>query len=106
MAFISNGTTVATSGSLQNVPAPTSSQVTSAIIGLSVGAVGSFGLLAMHASPETMNPGATKGGGNLEFCTVGGNHTDTTTQGGTWRIWGHAYNSGAQQKGSFFIRIS
>lgn len=101
------GTASAINGSnITSLPAPTSSQVTSAITGLSVGAVGSFGLLSMHANPETMNPGATKGGSNLEFCTVGGNHTDTTTQGGTWRIWGHAYNSGAETKASFFIRIS
>ena len=50
MAFISNGTTVASGGSLQNVPAPTNSQILSGVASTSVGAVGSYAQGKLNAN--------------------------------------------------------
>ena len=108
MAFITNGTTVATGGSLQNVPAPSSSQVGSGIAGLSPGDVGSFGILQYYTSGVAVGVGSTTAGSGLRWSNLNGNPPNSqTTLQGTWKSTGPALNSGnALQRGVVYYRIS
>lgn len=105
MAIISNGTTVASGGSVQgsganltNLPssAPTTSQVLSATASASVGAVGTYAQLWINGS--TRNPGDTLSSNDLQFGPITGN-----TASGTWRIMG---KSNDDDRVSVWLRIS
>ena len=107
MAIISNGTTVASGGSLQNVPAPTSSQVASSTSGISVGAVGSYGFCGRgSAAPGTyIRAGSTTGASNIEWSSGSGSiDTIATNPSGTWRCMGYCAWDAA--KSSLWLRIS
>ena len=88
MAIISNGTTIASGGSVQgsganltNLPssAPTTAQVLSATAGLTAGAVGTYASIWQNG--VTKSPGDTISSSDLQFGPVTG-----TTASGTWRF--------------------
>lgn len=107
MAFITNGTTVATGGSLQNVPAPSSSQVGSGIAGLSPNDVGSFGLAQYNTSGVAVSVGNTTAGSGLRWANANGNIVTSPSLSGTWKSTGPALNSGnALQRTVLYYRVS
>lgn len=103
--------------------APTTAQVLTATAGASVGAVGTYALLAF-ASSGTLSQGSTVAGSNLTYTgyssvdTIIDSSTDNpiymsgawpTTVSGTWRIMGRtrSFIVGSYQYGvSLFLRIS
>ena len=111
MAFISNGTTVATGGSLQNVPAPSTANVGTATSGLSASAVGSYAMLGARSNFSQSNQrdfGGTLGGSNLEPRSAGGYQSDENTVSGTWRCMGHkaGFNNDLHNSTTMWLRIS
>ena len=102
MALISNGTTVASGGSVS----VSSSAVGSATAGLSAGAVGSYASLQTFVN-RTDTFGYTESGSNLSPSSFMGSTTGSTVSG-TWRLMGqrqynnnfYGYNS------SVYLRIS
>jgi hypothetical protein len=111
MAFISNGTTVATGGSLQNVPAPTTSQVGTSTSGLSADAVGSYAMLGARSNQSSSNQkdfGQTLSGSSLEPRSAGGYQSDENNRSGTWRCMGHkaAFNNDLTNSTTLWLRIS
>ena len=104
MAFISNGTTVATGGSLQNVPAPSSSDVATAITGISTGAVGSHGFFKRTSVTQT-NPGDQVSGNDLKYSN--GNGNAGTNPGGTWKCMAFSIaNSNSASRTTLYVRLS
>jgi len=105
MAFISNGTTIATGGSLQNVPAPSNSQILTGVASAGAGVVGSYGLVRAHSS-QYVSAGSNATG-TLTFCSVKGG-TSGTSCSGTWRVMG-ALNGATpfnEQLNTVMLRIS
>jgi len=106
MAFISNGTTVATGGSLQNVPAPSNSQILSGVASVSAGNIGCYALLCMESWAEE-NFGNTEAGSNLRSVSSQGAPNSGGTQSGTWRCMGRTLgNSGNSYNTTVWLRIS
>ena len=105
MAFISNGTTVASGGSLQNIPAPSNSQILTGVASASAGAVGSYGLVRAHSS-QYVSAGSNATG-TLTFCSGHGG-TSGTTCSGTWRVMGalDAINPANDHLRTVMLRIS
>ena len=101
MAFISNGTTVASGGSLQNVPAPTNSQILSGVASTSVGAVGSYAQGKLNA---TKNPGDTFSGNSNDYQY--GVWTETKLPSGTWRVMGKTYSGNDAGRVTVVLRVS
>ncbi len=101
MAFISNGTTVASGGSVS----VSSSAIGSGTSGLSAGAVGSYMLAVMDVwAQETF--GNTEAGSNLKPCNVAGTGAGGT-QSGTWRCLGGTVGStDASYNATVWLRIS
>jgi hypothetical protein len=98
MAIISNGTTIASGGSLSVSANPPSS----------AGAVGTYALCRMESwSAESF--GNTEAGSNLSpvSCAFGNGNSSGSTQSGTWRCMGSTVgNSGAEYNTTVWIRIS
>jgi hypothetical protein len=112
MAFISNGTTVATSGSLQNVPAPTNSQILTGVASVSVGGVGSYAFGSHNTngtsnvnSTSHKNPGTTHSGSQIIYCNAHSNWYGAAGSG-TWRCMGYGYQYGMHTKATVYLRIS
>ena len=95
MAFISNGTTVASGGSLQNVA--------SAVADIALDAVGSY-VFAGKTSSQSI--GATIAGSSLQKgrVTSGFELDGGSTLSGTWRRMGGDHNTA--QAVTLFLRIS
>ncbi len=108
MAFISNGTTVATGGSLQNVPAPSNSQILSGVASASAGVIGSYALCRMESwAAESF--GNTEAGSNISpvSCAFGSGNSQGSTRSGTWRCMGSTTgNSGQEYNTTVWLRIS
>jgi len=105
MAFISNGTTVASGGSLQNIPAPSASQVASGTASISANAVGSYALLKQNMS-GTNNGGSTIAGSSCAYANVTGQHEPYTNRSGTWRTMGRTTSDSNESKTTVMLRIS
>lgn len=97
MAIISNGTTVASGGSvrgsasnLSNIPSPSNSQILSGVASASAGAVGSYALLRAE-SPAYRNAGNTVS--NFKWTNLSGNTLNDSGPSGTWRIMGVHMNN-------------
>ena len=95
MAFISNGTTVASGGSLQNVGSATAS--------IALDAVGSY---VFGGKTSNFTIGATVAGSNLRKgrVTSGFELDGGSTLSGTWRRMGGDQNTA--QAVTLFLRIS
>lgn len=105
MAFISNGTTVASGGSLQNVPAPSSANVGTATAGLSAGAVGTY-VAGRYNSGTTYSGGSTISGSSLKYANFGPSG-DSGSLSGTWRAMGRAGPFGYNDNtATVWLRIS
>tara|TARA_R100001230_G_C5604671_1_gene117688 strand:+ start:165 stop:482 length:318 start_codon:yes stop_codon:yes gene_type:complete len=105
MAFISNGTTVASGGSLQNVPAPTNSQILSGVASVSAGSVGAYhGMQYDHGNATS--PGSTISGSNIRNASFGGNVNNNINVSGTWRQMGHRNGDNDSRKCTVYLRIS
>ena len=112
MALISNGTTVASGGTvrgsatnLTSLPAPTTAQVLSATAGLSSGAVGSYALM-YHSSNSDVDPGQTQSGSSLNFSSASNERSGTGS--GTWRCLGKSTGNAVSSGGAttLYVRIS
>ena len=97
MAIISNGTTIASGGSLSVSANPPST----------VGAVGTYALLR-NGEYSDKNAGDTQSGGNLTYCSAEQSNFHSGTPSGTWRIMGRARNVDNNNNGKncIYIRIS
>lgn len=104
MALISNGTTIASGGSLSVSVTPTTSDVLTATAGLSAGAVGTYGQLQRSPSNVIMSVGNTESGSNLRWSAAGGPSSGTPS--GTWRLLGRIDNNSGALATSVWIRIS
>ena len=95
MAIISNGTTIASGGSLSVSANPPST----------AGAVGTYGLFR-ETSGSATNSGASASSSNLYYSNVAGSINSGDRPSGTWRQMG--YRSASSNAGSttVFIRIS
>ena len=97
MAFISNGTTVASGGTVQGsasnlsgIPAPTNAQILAGTASTGAGVVGSYGM--MRLQPVNVN-----------------NETVGSYQSGSWRCMGEGLDGSgdaAQSRISVWLRIS
>ena len=105
MAFISNGTTVASGGSLQNVPAPTNSQILSGVASVSAGSVGAYHAMQYDHGNAT-SPGSTISGSNIRNASFGGNVNNNINVSGTWRQMGHRNGDNDSRKCTVYLRIS
>ena len=109
MAIISNGTTVATGGSvrgsasnLTSIPAPTNSQILTGVASVSVAAVGSYIFSRMNS---TKSPGNTFSGNNDDFRYGGKNNQNLPS--GTYRVMGKTHTSdGSIERLTVVLRIS
>jgi len=98
MALISNGTTIASGGSLSVSANPPSN----------AGATGTYALLRME-SWATESFGNTEAGSNLSpvSCAFGSGDSAGNTRSGTWRCMGSTTgNSGQEYNTTVWIRIS
>ena len=95
MALISNGTTIASGGSLSVSANPPSS----------VGAVGTYAMMRHNNNSQTYTEGSTLGGSNLYYTSAGGNYMNNTASG-TWRVMGVKSIGGAEPQTTIWIRIS
>lgn len=108
MAFISNGTTVASGGSLQNVPAPTNAQIASGVAAVSADAVGSYACIYHKTISTQYGIGSTRamnGANDWEFSTASvseGSPSGSNYPDGTWRCMG----SSVQGRTGIWLRIS
>lgn len=102
MALISNGTTIASGGSLSVSASPPST----------AGNVGTYALMGATSSNTTNSYqrsfGATLGGSDLKPRTANGLNDNTSARSGTWRCMGYkaAYNSDLGNSTTLWIRIS
>ena len=104
MAIISNGTTIASGGSLSVSVTPTTSDVLTATAGLSAGAVGTYGQLQRSPANTLRSVGNTDSGSVLRWSAAGG--ATSGTPSGTWRLLGRIDNNGGGLATSVWIRIS
>jgi len=95
MAIISNGTTIASGGSVQgsganltNLPssAPTTAQVASATAGITSGVVGSYALMRHPTTDGSYGNNSTIAGSSIQYSAGGGYSSGNAS--GTWRIHG------------------
>jgi hypothetical protein len=112
MAIISNGTTVASGGSLQNVPAPTNSQILTGVASAGANVVGSYAMIHNKNINTNFNPGTTQamnGANDYEFSSAN-NYKVVTHPSGTWRCMGasesKATASQSADRTTIWIRIS
>lgn len=112
MAIISNGTTVASGGTvrgsatnLTSIPAPSSANVGSATASLSLGAVGTYAQIQYPNNSVTVNAGNTSSASNLYYSSGTGYNQDTRPSG-TWRVMGQKNTGGTDSFISVWLRIS
>ena len=112
MAIISNGTTVASGGTvrgsasnLTNIPAPSNSDILSGVASVSAGAVGAYAAMYWDNGNAT-SPGGTTSGSNLKNSSFGGNFNNNISVSGTWRQMGHRNGDNNERKATVFLRIS
>jgi len=119
MAFISNGTTVASGGTVQGsasnlsgIPAPTNAQILAGTASTGAGVVGSYGMMKHQrsAAGSYFNPsfGDTFDGSRLQPVNVN-NETVGSYQSGSWRCMGEGLDGSgdaAQSRISVWLRIS
>ena len=113
MALISNGTTIASGGSLSVSTTPTTSQVGSAMAGISWNAVGSYAV-GIHEASSLGNwiyidAGDTIAGSKIQRSNTSGGQTDDTTLSGTWRAMGNGaqqQNTDSSNRVTVWLRIS
>ena len=86
MALISNGTTIASGGSLSVSTTPTTAQVASATAGITSGVVGSYALMRHPVNSGDYENNSTIAGSSIQYSNVGGISNGTAS--GTWRIHG------------------
>ena len=104
MALISNGTTIASGGSLSVSTTPTTAQVLSATASASAGAVGSYAMIA-NEYWSTSNEGTTFNA-NLRFSNANAGHNNRAPSG-TWRLMGTTQGtSTGRSHTSVMLRIS
>lgn len=74
---------------------------------LSVGAVGTYALLADVNTSADLNPGATRAGSNLRYASAGG-QTFGSAPAGTWQLCGFTPggSSSHQQRATVWMRVS
>jgi hypothetical protein len=95
-------------GSWQTVPAsaPSTTDVLNATAGASVGAVGTYALLAQISGTAVSTPGGTIAGSNLQYSAAGFG-TASGTPSGTWRVMGRVTaTSDSNVSRSVWLRIS
>ena len=109
MAIISNGTTVASGGSvrgsasnLTNIPAPSNSQILSGVASASAGATGSYSFLNWDNGSNT-NQGSTASSA-LYYANAGGNLGQQPS--GTWRQMAYRTSSTNETRSTVWLRIS
>lgn len=98
MAFISNGTTVASGGSVT----VSSSAVATGTAGISVGAVGSYAFI--HSNNNTTTTQGTTFSSGLYYSNAEGQTGNSPS--GTWRQMGHRAGSFNNRKTTLMLRIS
>ena len=110
MAIISNGTTVASGGTvrgsasnLTSIPAPTNSQILSGVASASAGAVGSYAFVYRDFWQDA-NEGTTLSS-DLHFSNADSRDTRNITSG-TWRVMGAFESGSAGRMTSVMLRIS
>jgi hypothetical protein len=104
MAIISNGTTVASGGSVT----VSSSAVASGIASISVGAVGSYAFMQSQNNSNFLTEGNTHAGSNLFYTNA---HTyASNSASGTWRCMGTSLRSSDSTnygaRATLWLRIS
>ena len=106
MAFISNGTTVATGGSLQNVPAPSNSQILTGVASASSDAVGSYALLKRdNTNAGSTSQGTNVSGSGFRFTGAAGTNNGGFASG-TWKIMGYLISGSAENNVTVGLRVS
>lgn len=99
MAIISNGTTIASGGSLSVSANPPST----------AGAVGTY-MFGNNSSGGTISTGATVAGSSLRPTSAGSASNTSYTMSGTWRLMGHKEGGnisyGGTNESSLWVRIS
>lgn len=87
--------------------APTTAQVLSATAGASIGAVGTYGMMALVSAFSNYQPGDTLAGSNLRYCVAAdaAYWTSTNAPTGTWRCFGFVDNSNSRYAATW-LRIS
>ena len=113
MAIISNGTTIASGGSVQgsganltNLPssAPTTSQVLSATKSASASDVGSYATIYLT---QSKTPGSTiASGGDCHWGPDEDNFSSSNRPGGTWRVMGRTRSDVNAKRPVVGLRIS
>ena len=115
MAIISNGTTVASGGTVQGsasnltgIPAPSNSAILTGVASVPTGAVGIY--IAMNIGSFSKTNNQTFASNNaMKYCSFGGNEISGGVQpGGTYRSMGEAEGNANNQdkKSTIFLRIS
>lgn len=109
MAIISNGTTVASGGTvrgsasnLSNIPSPSNSQILSGVASASAGATGSYAFL-VYDNGSTTNQGTTSSS-SLNYGNAEGQTGNGTS--GTWRQMGYRTASTNERRSTVWLRIS
>ena len=105
MALISNGTTIASGGSLSVSTTPTTAQVASATAGITSGVVGSYAMMKHANTNVGYDNNTTIAGSSIQYSTAGGNGAGNAS--GTWRI--HDRKQGttpADHQATVMMRIS
>ncbi|WP_449043715.1 hypothetical protein [Paracoccus versutus] len=74
---------------------------------LSVGAVGTYAMLADINTSADLNPGATRAGSNLRYASAGG-QTFGSAPAGTWQLCGFTPGGGSshEQRATVWMRVS
>ena len=115
MALISNGTTVASGGTvrgsatnLTSLPAPTTSQVLTATAGVTANAVGSYAFIrfANGSADGAIGVGGTMSNSEMRFTNFNLDQPTNTTPSGTWRAMGAQDNSTNQRRTTVGVRIA
>jgi len=110
MALISNGTTIASGGSLSVSTTPTTSQVLTATSGLTHNSVGAYAFLRLDTGSGTSNVyGSNRNGNDLRPTNASGFDESGNDVGGTWKCLGHTKyptTNAQNQRASLYLRVS
>ena len=110
MAIISNGTTIASGGSLS--VAPTNSQILSGVASASTNSVGSYSMLYNTNQNTEYQIGQTRahnGSSSYKFSACGSFGPSSTYPAGTWRCMGAADDKNTNSlnnRATIWLRIS
>ena len=104
MAIISNGTTIASGGSLS--VAPTTAQVLTATSGLTYNSVGAYAFLRLMTGGGTANVyGSGRNGNDLRPTNADGVDMSGSSVGGTWTCLGHTDANSNGRRSSLYLRF-